>query len=115
MINLEKLDKIMNCNCLQNIIKNDQNKYNSETENLGKKLILTPNSNGFVIFECIPKYRSKMIDSKTNYIDKNVGQTDNCGIPFIYCPICGQKTKISVHKEDFYYDLNNKKIDTNKK
>ena len=114
-MNLEKLDEIMNCNCLQNIIKNDQNKYNSEHEMLGKKYIFTPNSNGIVIFECITEYRSKIIDSNTNRVEKNVGQTDNCGIPFIYCPICGKKTKTDVPEESFYHDLKNKKIDINNK
>lgn len=100
-MNKEKLNTIMNCECLQSIIENDSQKHSREEERLGTKVIESSNDNGEIIFECFTSYRRKIINNNNQIVvDRN--QKDYCGIPFLYCPICGTKTKNNVYKESFY-------------
>ena len=99
-MNKEKLNEIMNCECLQSIIENDNEKYSMEEERFGEKNIFTSNSNT-IIFECVTSYNHKQFDSKKQIVkDKN--EKNYCGIPFLFCPICGVKTKINIPKNNFY-------------
>ena len=100
-MNKEKLNDIMNCECLQTIIANDSKKHTIEENRGGIKTIQTSNECGEIIFECFTSYKNKVFDSKNNLvIDRN--EKDTCGIPFLYCPICGTKTKHDIPKESFY-------------
>jgi hypothetical protein len=99
---IEKLNDIMNCQCLQSIINNDRNKHTIESERFGCKTIQTPNENSEIIFECLTSYRSKSINLNTNRTEKDRNEQDYCGVPFIYCPICGCKTKLDIPTESFY-------------
>lgn len=100
-MNKEKLNTIMNCECLQSIVDNDSEKHSREEERHGIKVIESSND-GEIVFECFTSYRRKIINKNQNRIIGDRNQKDYCGIPFLYCPICGTKTKNNVYKESFY-------------
>lgn len=102
----EKLNEIMNCECLQSIIENDKKKHTMNISRFGENTIQEPNDCSEIIFECFTSYRSKYIDSK-NYVTKNRTEKDYSGVPFLYCPICGTKTKHDIPEDSYYHQFQN--------
>jgi hypothetical protein len=101
-MNKEKLNEIMNCQCLQSIIENDKNKHTVDEDRMdGCKTIQTPNEHSQIIFKCLTSYRTQVIDN-INRIIKDRNEQDCCGIPFLHCPICGTKTNLDIPKESYY-------------
>jgi hypothetical protein len=116
-MNIEKLNEIMNCDCLQKIIENDLQKCNylGSTSLLGvhRKDYKKAMENGRIsILELKPVNCEIYFDTRINYrkiltpIIKNHITCDTginkmveeyCGVPFLYCPICGTKTKSIVN------------------
>jgi hypothetical protein len=100
-MNKEKLNEIMNCECLQSVIENDKNKHTIEYVDHGGVKTTKISNDSKIIFECVTSYRVKKIDNR-NYIIKNRNEEEFCGIPFLYCPICGSRTKLDIPKKTFY-------------
>lgn len=98
----ERLIKTMNCECLQSIIKNDEEKHTNEYTRLGK-IFKRISSKADIYFECNTHYKETITDITFNRIEKNISSESKCGIPFLYCPICGQKSKTIVPKDSFYH------------
>ena len=105
-MNKEKLNEIMNCGCLQSIIENDKKKHTMNVERFGEKIFQTPNDCSEIIFECFTSYRNKYIDSR-NYVIKDRTEKDYCGVPFLYCPICGTKSKHNTPEDIYYHQFQN--------
>ena len=106
-MNLEKLNEIMNCECLQCIIKNDEDKHNIDNEYLDEKVIQN-SLDVDIIFSSHMVYQNTKIDKKTNHIKIDRQERDFCDIPFFYCPICGKKSKYNISYSSFYYKFQNK-------
>jgi hypothetical protein len=102
----KKLNKIMNCNCLQHIIENDKNKHTLESIRFNEKNIQEA-LGGRIILQCLTRYRSINTNLENNRILKDRQEDDYCGIPFFYCPICGTKTKENTIEGDFYHKNQN--------
>jgi len=101
-MNNEKLNEIMNCKCLQSIIIQDEKKHTMNEDRLDTRTIQEPNGNGQIIFECFTSFRNKKINLKTHRTEIDRNEKDFCGVPFLYCPICGIKTKHEIPTESFY-------------
>ena len=95
----EKINNVMNCNCLQDIIEYDENSLIS---------ITTKPLKSEIIFEIIGLYRETICERETIVKDRN----EECGksVPFLFCPICGMKSKLNIPKGSFYrkFQKNNK-------
>lgn len=102
----EKLNKIMNCDCLQSIIENDKKKHTMNVERFGEKIVQEPNDCSAIIFQCFTSYRSKYFNSR-GYMTKDRTEKDYCGILFLYCPICGTKTKLGISEDSYYHQFQN--------
>jgi len=97
-----KLNEIMNCKCLQSIIEQDEKKHTMDEERFDTRTIQNPNGNGVIIFECFTSFRNKRINLKTQITEIDRNEKGFCGVPFLYCPICGSKTKHEIPTESFY-------------
>jgi hypothetical protein len=102
-MNTEKLNEIMNCNCLQEVIKNDDKKFTREESQHEKSITYKLHSPSIIVFETCTNYRKTVTDIKSGRVEVDRRDTDTCGIPFLYCPICGQKTK-NIAPEDSWYN-----------
>lgn len=114
----------MNCDCLQCIINNDDKRFTYDNEACGIRTISKSNERSFVSFDCNVSFRLKKINTHTSnkfrdsenykmyipvgkdFMDKTV--TEKTCIPFLFCPICGTKSKIETQIDDFYGKLQNK-------
>lgn len=104
-MNTEQLNKLMNCICLQSVIKNDIKKFTTteELNNIQYKYVASENS--AIIFHCMTIYRNTITNLNTGNLVKNRAEKDCCNIPFLYCPICGTKTKNIIEDNSFYSKL----------
>jgi len=107
-MNKERLNEIMNCKCLQSIIEQDEKKHTMDEERFDTRIIHNAKGNGLIIFECFTPYRRKMINLKTDITEIDRNEKDFCGVPFLYCPICGSKTKHEISTESFYAQFQNR-------
>lgn len=99
----EQLNKTMNCECLQSIIKNDEDGHLVDSKQCGSQIIKTPNrESSEVIFKTFVSYHHKIIDSSNN-ISKDKVEPYYCSIPFLFCPICGTKSKQDIPENSFYF------------
>lgn len=101
---IEKLNEIMNCECLQSIIEHDKKTHTIENEILGGyKIIQTPYDDcSRIILECLTSYRSIGINFNTGRKEQDIPEHDHSTLPILYCPICGCKTKHNIPTESFY-------------
>ena len=104
-MNIEELNNLMNCICLQSVIQNDIKKFTTieESNNIQYKYVASEKTN--IIFECLTVYRHSITNLNTGSIVKNKDERDCCNIPFLYCPICGTKTKNIIEDNSFYAKL----------
>ena len=99
----ERINEIMNCECLQKIIDNDNEKHSKETESFfGLRTIKKSHERSNILFGCSTYYKVKVIDTEKHITLKDRNDEDFCDIPFLYCPICGTKTKHNITKESYY-------------
>ena len=99
-MNKQRLNEVMNCQCLQSIIETDKKKYTFEDDNLGQKTTCKANDNSKIIFECYTSFHKTVISNDRTKFDRK--QEDYCGIPFFYCPVCGTKTKLNIRNNSYY-------------
>ncbi len=102
-MNKERLNEIMNCKCLQSIIENDNTGRDEQW--MGLRTIVVPYDKYVspITFECSTSYRRTVIDLETNRTTYDRDEQKSCGIPFLYCPICGSRSKHEIPKDSFYY------------
>jgi hypothetical protein len=106
-MNKESIDKIMNCQCLQSVIENDQKKHTVTDEcHDGTTFIQTATDKSLIIFNCLTFYRKKVVD-KFGRASLDRLEDEHCNIPFLHCPICGTKTKHNIPEESFYHQFQN--------
>lgn len=113
-MNKYDINGIMNCQCLQGIIQNDMSKHTFEDKdecNRGlEELKLfhrqTAKDCSQIQLTCITFYRDEKFDKGRAYIDRM--DKDECNIPFLYCPVCGTKTKHDIPEESFYHQFQTK-------
>ena len=98
-MNIKEIIELTNCNCLSSIMEFDYNRHNKSTGNNTQQAIKT-----LLVFETLAIYRDKHIDSE-GLITKNIKETAQHSIPFFHCPICGNKTKLSVEEDSYYYQF----------
>ena len=123
-MNIENLNKRMNCECLQCIIRKDDKRFTFDREERGIRYISKSNERGTINLFSDVSYRIKKINMKNgNILRENDGyntnmkighvfmdrnESEKISIPFLFCPICGTKSKIETHPDDFYTKLQNK-------
>ena len=98
MMTKDHLNTIMNCQCLQTIIDNDNNLYNRTDEHFKTKYFYN-HINTEIIFKSVSIFRKTHITNNRVEIDKK--DCAHSGIPFIFCPICGKRTNAFINK---YYE-----------
>jgi len=101
-MNLEKANEIMNCECLQGIIKQDEKRHNFVSETSDLKITQTPISATINFFTNVI-FHNKKVDLEHNYLRKNIRDNEFHTIPFLHCPICGTKTKQDIPEDSFYH------------
>jgi hypothetical protein len=113
-MNKDDINGLMNCQCLQGIIQNDMSRHTFEDKddcNRGfrePKLFhrQTAEDRSHVLqATCLTFYRDERFEKGRAYIDRVDKEYSN--IPFLYCPICGTKTKHNIPEESFYHQFQN--------
>ncbi len=90
-MNNDQLNKIMNCNCLQSVIKNDEKRYTMVDTRGGYNIAYKVTGQTKIQVGCDVKYT------------RNGNPAEHfLTIAVLFCPICGEKTKHTVEKGSFY-------------
>lgn len=102
-MNKDKLDQIMNCNCLQSIIEHDKNANTFDNKNKnGHVHSKKADDTGEIILESLVSYQHKIIGTY-NISIKDRMEHENKSIPFLYCPLCGTKSKHDIPVDSWYF------------
>lgn len=107
-MNKKDLDVLMNCQCLQSIIKNDMDRHTFEDKKMINRCGLEDKfSHKQTVIDshilqptCLTSYREEKSDRGIAF--KNKIEKMHSNIPFLYCPVCGTKTKQTIPEESFY-------------
>ena len=91
----------MNCQCLQTIVDNNKTNHTIDDKYSSANHVIQIPQSAYVIFSTIVHYKHKEIHPKHGAII-DMSKQDINDILFIFCPICGTKTKIKITKKDYY-------------